>query len=176
MPALDLRSLLASPALARRQNNNDNGFVAIPSVYGQIDSSPHPAAVAGIVLGAVGGFLLLLFLLYSCLGFGPRIMPLEGSVLEVRSSRRSHSHKRRRRSGVRVRETVEVRTRERVPVPPAPPGDGPIIVDAPPPRVVSDDEDEVVVIEEHGTPPRRGGRRSSSRAGSEYYERRSRDY
>lgn len=177
-----------------RQDDSD-GFIAIPSVYGALDTSPHPGVVVGIVLGSVAGFLLLLFLLYSCLGFGPRVMPIsvvEGSVLEeVRTTRRSggsrrhhsHSRHRRRRSTVRATETVEVRTRERVSVPPPPPGGGgggPIIVDAPAPRMVhssdeDDDEDEVVVIEEHTPPPRRPGRRSGSRV-DEYYERRSRDY
>ena len=42
----------------------------IPAGYGAQDSSPDPGAVVGITLGAVAGFILLLWLIYTCLYLG----------------------------------------------------------------------------------------------------------
>jgi hypothetical protein len=109
----------------------------------------------GIVLGSVGGFLLILWLIYTCLNFGN--FGSNSSYTEsvvVRNRRKSHGSQRSRR----VSETVEVR-RERSPI---------RIVREPDrvERVIVEEErrevrrersrgsDEVVVIEEH-SPPRR---------------------
>jgi hypothetical protein len=151
--------------------------------------------VVGIVLGCVAAFLIVLWLVYTCLGGDTAAIDIVStagtpSVVTLRSrrSRRSdrHHHHHHHREPVRLRatETVEVRTRERV----SGGNGGPVIVEAsprtpdrivveerrgsrpPPPRVVeSDSEDEVVVIEEN-SPPRR--RRSSGGGGG----RRSGDY
>lgn len=184
-------TLLARAArLLTRQNTDDN--IIIPSRYGALNSSLAPGAVAGIVLGSVFGFLLLLWLLYSCCAnIGPPVSyrsdyGASRVTVDYRSSRSRgppRHHKRRHSSrGARVYATETTRVRETT-------TGGPIIVDAeavpmqertrsvsrapPPPRVVHDDDedDEVVVIEE-SSPPRRS-RRHSSRYDD---RRRSRDY
>jgi hypothetical protein len=52
-------------SLARRQNSP----AIIPTGYGDLDSTTSPGTVAGIVLGSVAGFLLVLWLIYTCLNF-----------------------------------------------------------------------------------------------------------
>jgi len=143
--------------LAPRQSTPSPTYVVIPSTYGSLDSSPSPGVVVGIVLGSVAGFLLLLFLLYSALGFGPVVLgrgsadeeiEVSGmaggvgarSVLSFRSNARSaaagehkhhrHSHRRERRG--RATEMFEVRTRERVVTGGGSVPRAPIVVDARP--------------------------------------------
>ncbi|KAK1465899.1 hypothetical protein CMEL01_11891 [Colletotrichum melonis] len=161
------------PLLPRQTTTN--GVVVVPATYGGW-SSLGAGAIVGITLGAVAGFLLVLWMVYTCLNFG---RPVEASSSSHRSPR------------ARVIATEEVRVRESVSRPPAP--GGPIIVEAappppmqerrhsraPPPRIVTDDEeDEVVVIEEHSPSDRRRRRHSSSRRHSHRGESRrgSRDY
>jgi hypothetical protein len=151
--------------------------------------------VVGITLGSVIGFLLLLYLVYTCLNTnnpnGDTLAESEvisvGTASVVRERSRSRHHKHRRRSP--RRETVEIRTRG---------VGGPVIVEdrragsrvrevrveetaryagvpvgvrsvsrgPPPPRVVrSDDEDEEIVVMEERTPPKR--HRSSRRRSEE---------
>ncbi|EOO03761.1 hypothetical protein UCRPA7_490 [Phaeoacremonium minimum UCRPA7] len=182
---LPTRTILDIPSrvmAARRDTTTET----VPGQYHNLNSGPDPGTVVGIVLGSVGGFLLLLWLFYTCMNFGvpPDAASDIGTASVVtRRSRKSHRHHHHRASG--GRETVEIRrssrgpaviveeaSRDRVVVeevrrstsraPPAPP----------PPRVVHSDDDEVVVIEEHD-PPRRhrskGHRRhSSSRRESGY--------
>ncbi|KAK3190404.1 hypothetical protein K4F52_003425 [Lecanicillium sp. MT-2017a] len=178
-----------------RQNNNDD--IIIPTTYSALSSSPNPGIVAGIVLGSVGGFLLILALLYSCLGWAPITLPRGAvsddlsmrsrSVLSFRTRTTSHnkhhhhSHGSHRKTRpVRATEMFEVRTTERTStsrprqaVPPQSRGSVRVETVQPPPRVVRDDsssdEDEVVVIEEHSPPPRRKSHRQSggSRRGDE---------
>jgi hypothetical protein len=165
------------------RDSNDHQILIIPSTYGALGSSLHPGVVAGITLGAVLGFLLLLFAIYSCLGFGPAVMPsssmIDGSVLSsIRTGDTSSRYEPRRAT---VRETVEVRTREHVVPGPAAshrPAERVILDPPPPPRTVTaselsdeDEEDEIVVMEEHSPPRRKNRRRSQSRRSS-----RSRDY
>ncbi|KAH8881003.1 hypothetical protein GQ53DRAFT_754703 [Thozetella sp. PMI_491] len=151
---------------------------AIPAGYGSLTSGPDPGTVVGITLGAVGGFVLLLWIVYWCINLGnPDTTESIGTASVVTRKSRSHRHHRHRSRG---RATVEVRqTTTTRPVPvvveEAMPRAERIVVEErrremsrgpPPPRVVSaDDEDEVVVIEEH-SPPRR--HRSSQRRSSEY--------
>lgn len=52
--------------LTGRQNTPD----IIPTTYGNINNSMAPGTIAGIVLGSVGGFLLILYLIYTILNFG----------------------------------------------------------------------------------------------------------
>ncbi|KAJ6444507.1 protein translocation protein, Sec62 family protein [Purpureocillium lavendulum] len=145
--------------VARQQSTPTQTYVVIPTTYGSLDNSPSPGVVVGIVLGSVAGFLLLLFLLYSALGFGPVVLGrgsageeievsgMDGgarSVLSFRSGARSaaaehkhhrhtHHHHQGRREARRGRATemFEVRTRERVV---SVPGGGtvPVVVDAAP--------------------------------------------
>ena len=49
------------PAVAKRQNY----ILAIPTTYQGLNDGPAPGAVAGIMLGSIGGFVLVLFLFLS---------------------------------------------------------------------------------------------------------------
>ncbi|CZR69750.1 uncharacterized protein PAC_19650 [Phialocephala subalpina] len=147
--------------LLPRQNNPS----IIPTTYHSINSGPAPGTVVGIVLGSVGGFLLLLWLLYTCLSFGgwsSRSSFVSEDVV-VRDRRKSHHGSTRSR---RVSETVEVRRGPSpvriVPMPmpmpmPREPVRETVIVEEHRSRErqrESRGSDEVVVIEEH-SPPRR---------------------
>ncbi|KAH0541443.1 hypothetical protein FGG08_004052 [Glutinoglossum americanum] len=50
--------------LLRRQNDEQTGV--IPSTYLDKDSGPSPGSVVGIVIGSVLGFLLILWLIWTC--------------------------------------------------------------------------------------------------------------
>lgn len=120
---------------------SSGGFVAIPTTYSAQSSSPAPGIVVGIVLGSVGGFMLLIALLYSCSGWRPvfvpwrsaaRVAAVEERTVYVeeerrrtgsrhakrKSKRHSHRHSHRpRRRGSFDEEMFEVRTAARaVPV------------------------------------------------------------
>ncbi|KAF6843923.1 hypothetical protein CMUS01_01589 [Colletotrichum musicola] len=165
------------PVLPRQSLDDD---VVVPAQYGGW-SPLSPGAIAGITLGAVAGFLLILWMIYTCLNFGRPVDTSSSSVYtgtatSVLSVRSRHGRRKHRSPRARIVTTEEVRVRERESVSRSR-GSGPVIVDAdppmaerrtsrgpPPPRFVSedeDDEDEVVVIEEH-TPERRRRRHSSS--------------
>lgn len=176
----------ATALLASRQDRDDDeSYTVIPAQYGALHSSPSPGVVAGIVLGSVAGFLLILAAIYTCLNGFPMAVTSDGVSTYVsraddrsrrRASRRRRSTSRHSAAMYEVRTRTTTTTRERV---------VPDIVDTPtasafepsrrapsahrappPPRVVPRDddssgsEDEVVVIEEH-SPPRRKGRRPS---------------
>ncbi|KAK3339303.1 hypothetical protein B0H65DRAFT_476049 [Neurospora tetraspora] len=67
----------------------------IPAYYGALYSSPSPGAVVGITLGAVAGFILILFLIYICInlgGFSTAISESGGTASVV--TRRSRHHYR----------------------------------------------------------------------------------
>ncbi|KAL4722782.1 hypothetical protein ACLX1H_010020 [Fusarium chlamydosporum] len=55
----------------RQDDDSRTSFTAIPTVYKSADTSLHPGAVAGIVLGSVAAFLLLLYIIYMLLHRGP---------------------------------------------------------------------------------------------------------
>ncbi|KAI1874772.1 uncharacterized protein JN550_002201 [Neoarthrinium moseri] len=178
-------------ALTRLLRRLATDVSAVPQGYGLTPSGPDAGTVVGIVLGSVAGFILVLWLIYTCVNLGnPRNTVVETASVGGTASvvtRKSRKHRRRSHhshSRSPRRETVEVRRTERiVPVP----GPERIIVEErsrsrgpppppmpPPPRmVVDDDDDEVVVIEEN-TPPRRREsrhkRRSSERRSSGYRE------
>lgn len=164
---------------ARQQTNT------IPGEYPGLNDGPDPGTIVGITLGSVGGFLLLLWLVYTCLQIGGRgdtVSSYGTASVVTRKSRRRHS-RHHHRSPAR-RETVEIRTSrvpppppqptERVVVeerterrtssqaPPPPPAAMPPMHAHPPPRIVTDDEDEVVVIEEHSPAPRRTSHKSKT--------------
>lgn len=123
-------------------------------------------------MGSVAGFVLVLWVIYTCVNIGnPSGIDDVSSVVthkSRRARRRSHHHGARPRSA-----TVEIRTTTRGPtiveeigVP-----DEAIIVEerrrrsvsrGPRVRTVGSDEDEVVVIEETSPPPRTRRHRSTS--------------
>ncbi len=165
----------------------------VPSTYGALNAGPDPGTVVGITLGAVGGFLIFVYLIYMCMSFGG---PADGassigtaSVVtrkSRRASRNHHHHHRPRRETVEVRRATstsrgggailvdEVITPSRDRVERIVVEESrrrstsrppPPIVPHPPPGPILSDDDEVVVIEEH-SPPRR--HRSKRRSASGY--------
>lgn len=183
LPALPSRTLKTaildgpSRALLRARQETDT----IPGQYPGLDAGPDPGTVVGIVLGSVGGFLLLLWLVYTCLQIGGRgdtVSSYGTASVVTRKSRRRHSrHQQRspaRRETVEIRNSrgpplstervvVEERTERRSSQAPPMMAAAPPPVHAPPaPRIVTDDEDEVVVIEEHSPAPRRASHKSRS--------------
>ncbi|KAM7188199.1 hypothetical protein V8F33_010792 [Rhypophila sp. PSN 637] len=109
----------------------------IPSTYGSLYSGPQPGEVVGIVLGSVAGFILILWLIYTCINMGN---PSSGtddvsSVVTRKSRRASHRHSHSHHHHARPRSaTVEIRTTTR----------GPVIVD----DVSSSVPDEAIIVEE----------------------------
>lgn len=146
---------------------------AIPTNYQGLNSGPAPGAVAGIVLGSVAGFLLLLWLFYALSQGGGFFRANQDTEEEV-VVRRSRSPPRRRRSRARTEMTSHSPRRERVI------RQERVVRDFPPPREPSrvretivveesrperrvEGDDIVEVIEEHSSvaPPRRKSRRNS---------------
>lgn len=82
-PSKTLRSVADAISLVARQDESSSSFVAIPSAYGNLHNSPHPGVVAGIVLGSVAGFLLLLYIIYAILHGGPVLIPMRGRSTTV---------------------------------------------------------------------------------------------
>jgi hypothetical protein len=136
-------------------------ILAIPTTYAGLNDGPAPGSVAGIVIGAVGGFLLVLWLLYTC--FNMRGGLGRGEVVEEEIIRRRSRSPRRSRSHS---ETIEI-TKSR-----SPPRRERIVVEetrrvsrpAPEPEDLVDDI--VEVIEEHSDlspppPSRRASKRTS---------------
>lgn len=172
---IDDPSLDAIPSRVRlhaRQQTTDT----VPGHYPDLNSGPDPGTVVGIVLGAVGGFLLLLWLVYTCLQIGGRgdtVSSYGGGTESVvtRKSHRRHQSRHSRhhnsnhhRSPAR-RETVEVRTSRVVPpaerivveehvrrtssqhaAPPPAPMPGPPPPRMMTPRVVTTDDEEDEVV------------------------------
>lgn len=169
--------------VAPRQATATGDFVAIPAGYSALHSSPAPGVIAGIVLGSVAGFLLLLYLVYFALNFSPAIESsavgpassyASRSAVSYRSRSRAADRKPGRKRASRTAETYEVRTRSRV---------APVVVDPPRPNVVNAgpprrgepefDEDEIVVMEENSPAPKKNRRRDSRRRSEERWRRES---
>jgi hypothetical protein len=98
-------SILRRSILLPRQD-----IVAIPNTYSDINNSPAPGTVVGIVLGSVGGFLLILWLISTCFGFRiPSSASTDEESISVRSYHRrsnSRSYSPPRPAGRRAREEV----------------------------------------------------------------------
>ncbi|KAK4692691.1 hypothetical protein P7C71_g4565, partial [Lecanoromycetidae sp. Uapishka_2] len=103
----------------------------IPATYSGLGQGPTPGTVVGIVFGSVAGFLLILWLIYTCFNLGGN-MRGSSSVIEEetvvrrrsRSPRRTSTRRsspRRREASISSRSASEVieiqssRTRERTP-------------------------------------------------------------
>jgi hypothetical protein len=111
-----LSSSAINLALQQRQQSTDT-TTTIPSYYGSLTSGPDPGAVAGITLGSVAAFILLLWLVYTCINLGnpnsgsndTSTVVTEGTgSVYTRRRQRSRSRRASRRSGGH-KETVEVR-------------------------------------------------------------------
>ncbi|KAJ9145157.1 hypothetical protein NKR19_g6190 [Coniochaeta hoffmannii] len=149
----------------------------VPAAYGS-PNGPDAGTVVGITLGSVAGFVLLLYLIYTCLNVGnpdaftdaeSTVMSIGTASVGTRTRVRKHRHHRSPR-----RETVEIRTGSGRPVVVEERGGSrvrEVVVEdttrrsvsraRPPPRVVDEDE-EIVVLEEHSPPRRHKSRRRSS--------------
>ena len=149
----------------------------IPTTYSGLGTGPQPSTIVGIVFGSVAGFLLLLWLIYTCFGLGGG-PPGRSSIVEeevVRRRSRSRSSPRRPRSSTRrtniassVSESEhvmeEVRSHHSHHSPPPRRNSSrreTIVVEetvrrAPPPQ-----EEFIEVIEEHDAPAPRRSRKSS---------------
>jgi len=137
----------ALSSLIRRQT-----VVAIPTTYSGLNAGPPPGTVVGIVLGCVFGFLLILWLLYTCFNMGGGGDVVAEEVVRRRSRSRSPRRSSRSRS-----EMMETRRSRSPPPPRRETRRETIHVEerrAPPPVVVEREDDIVEVIEEH-SPPRR---------------------
>ena len=150
----------------------------IPQTYSGLGSGPQPSTIVGIVFGSVAGFLLLLWLIYTCFGLGGGPQGRSAVVEEEVIRRRSRSPPRRPRSSTRrtaaassisesehVMEEVRSHHSHHSHHSPPPRRNSSrretIIVEetvrrAPPPQ-----DEFVEVIEEHDVPPPRRSRKSS---------------
>ncbi|MCJ1310609.1 hypothetical protein MMC25_004274 [Agyrium rufum] len=150
----------STPAMIRRQ-----AIAVIPAGYANLNSGPKPGTVVGIVLGSVGGLLLVLWLIYTCMNLGNigNNNLVEEEVV-VRQRTRSRSRPRSHRTTV-MEEVVEER-RSRTPPRPRRESVRETIVVEETRRPPSDRSDDIVeVIEEHSPAPRRSksGRQSGYR-------------
>ncbi|KAL7796574.1 hypothetical protein V8C37DRAFT_400320 [Trichoderma ceciliae] len=76
----------AAAHVARQQGSATATFVVIPETYGSLDDSLSPGAIVGIVIASVVGFILLLMVIYTILGFGPlRALVRSTDVVESKS-------------------------------------------------------------------------------------------
>ena len=161
-------------ATASPTRNTVTATPLIPANYAGIDAGPPPGTVVGIVFGSVAGFLLILWIIYTCFGFlggTSRSSVIEEEVIRRRSRspsrRRSspprRSPSRRHSSTHSASEVIEIRsTRERTPPPPRRESrvrEQVIIEETR--RTVPQEDDVVEVIEEHSPPPKRERRKSS---------------
>ena len=141
---------ISSSSLLRRQQ-----VVAIPTTYSNINPGSNPGQIAGIVLGSVAGFILLLWLLYTVFSLGGG--GSGGTVVEERViRRRSRSPRPRSVSRSEIIEVQQVRHRSPAPPPRREVRRETIVVEETRrPAPVEREDDIVEVIEEHSPPPRR---------------------
>jgi len=139
--------LKKAAALLKRQQ-----ILAIPTTYQGLNAGPAPGTVVGITLGAVGGFLLLLWLIYTCFNLGGGGGVVEEEVVEVRHRSRSP---RRSRSRSEVIEVTRSRT------PPRSRRETIVVEETRRTAPIEREDDIVEVIEEHSPPRRVKSKRTS---------------
>ncbi|KAL7899230.1 hypothetical protein HDV63DRAFT_334286 [Trichoderma sp. SZMC 28014] len=72
LSSLPTRAIDSDAALvARQQESPSPTLVVIPETYNASHSSLSTGAIVGVVIGSAAGFILLLLILYTILGFGP---------------------------------------------------------------------------------------------------------
>ncbi|KZM20176.1 uncharacterized protein EKO05_0001117 [Ascochyta rabiei] len=174
-PAIDVAAMRQDaprtiPIAKRQQMVVQQGI--IPTYYNL--SGPQPGTVVGIVLGSVGGFLLIVWLLYSLTnsnGAGTRTTMAGEEEIVVRKRRNSHGNRSRRNSHAQMREVSRsprqssgrshIIVEERRQPPPPQQRTRSIIVEE---RRRVPNDDVVEVIEEHDEyRERRGSRRGGYR-------------
>jgi hypothetical protein len=94
--SLSPRSPSPIPALSRtiaarllRLTGRQSNPSIIPTTYGNSNNSLQPGTIVGIVLGSVGGFLLILWLIYTCLNLSTPDRSSYTESVVVRDHRRS---------------------------------------------------------------------------------------
>jgi hypothetical protein len=102
--AFGLASEISAATIQKRQR----GILAIPTTYLGLNSGPQPGVLVGIVLGAVFGFLLIVYLIYAIASFGGGYFRRTTVVEEEVVRRRSTSPRRRRRRVYEEEDVVEV--------------------------------------------------------------------
>lgn len=139
--------------LFRRQT-----ILPIPATYSGLNAGPDASTVVGVTLGSVAGFLLILWLIYTCINVNNGGGAYGGRTEVVEETIRRRSRSPRRHGGARS-ETIEIQSpprrqstrRETV-----------IVEERIRPVEQEEDDDDIVeVIEEHSPPPRRESRRMS---------------
>ncbi|EXJ73700.1 uncharacterized protein A1O5_03462 [Cladophialophora psammophila CBS 110553] len=98
---------LGASALTKRQ-----AILAIPTTYQGLNSGPKPGTIAAIVLGSVGGFLLIIYLIWAAVNYG-NVFGNRRGVVEEEVIRR-HRPRSSRRGTTVVEETIEVDRRSSV--------------------------------------------------------------
>ncbi|MCJ1439078.1 hypothetical protein MMC27_008469 [Xylographa pallens] len=138
-------------SIARRQQ----GVFPIPASYAGLNAGPDAGTVVGITLGSVAGFLLILWLLYTCFNMGNG-MGNGAIVAEEVVSRRSLSPPRPRRSRPsRTRSPSRSEMSEVQSPPRREQSRRETVIIEETRRPAERDDDIVEVIEEHSPPPRR---------------------
>jgi len=143
-------------ALSKRQLS----ILAIPTTYQGLNAGPAPGTVAGVTIGAIAGFLLLLYAIltaFRLVGNNSGGTVIEEEIIHRRS--RSPPRPRRRSRSVSASQMSEVRS------PPRRTRPAEVIVEERvqrDPSIVVEEDDIVEVIEEH-SPERRPARRETKR-------------
>ena len=166
---------VTATATPTRNTNTVTATPLIPANYAGINDGPTPGTVVGIVFGSVAGFLLLLWLIYTCFNFSGTNARSSVVEEEVVIRRHSRSPSRRRSSPRRSpprglpssrsrSESVmeEIRsTRERTPPPRRESRRETVIIEETR-RPARQEDDVIEVIEEHSPapPPPRERRKS----------------
>lgn len=158
---------LASDTISADLLKREQETIAIPTIYGGLDSGPSPGTVVGATLGAVAGFLLLVWL-FSTLSIRRRGVIVDEEIVREREPRR-RSRRSEMRSVSRTPRPERVIRTERIVrdtsrAPPVAMARAEFIIDERSERRVEGD-DVVEVIEEVSSvgPPRK---KSSRRSGS----------
>lgn len=95
------------PELSSVSKRQSSSIIAIPTTYDTLNNSPAPGVVAGIVLGSVAGFLLLIYFTYTIFTLGRGGFRRNETIIEEEVIRRRSRSPRRSRSRSEV---LEVRT------------------------------------------------------------------
>lgn len=165
----NLLSRAASPiTISVFPQKRQTQILAIPTTYAGLNDGPTPGSVAGIVIGSVFGFLIILWLLYTCFNMGGLPGGGGGEVVEEEIVRHRSRSPRRSRSRS---ETIEI-TKSRSP--PRQPRERIVVEETrrvsrtPEPEPEEPIDDIVEVIEEHSPSPTPPSQRPSRRPSGGY--------
>ena len=107
----ELADSLSAATIHKRQQ----GVLAIPTTYLGLNSGPQPGILVGIVLGAIVGFLIIVYLIYAIANFGAGIFTRRRTVVEEEVIERRSSGSRRRPTRVYEEDIVIERRASRRP-------------------------------------------------------------